>query len=150
MDKKSHILVIEARFYEDISEYLLQGALASLSSAGITSEVITVPGILELPIAAKLAFGSHAKDAKRAYDGYIVLGCAIKGQTDHYEHVCEQSMRGVQHIALDFLVPMGNAILTCPSRELALLRADPDQGNAGGRAVEAFLCLISLKRKFEL
>ena len=150
MANKPHILVIESRFYDKIADHLLKGALAVLSNSGATSNVVTVPGILELSLAAQFAFSNDGNHPHRPYDGYIVLGCAIKGETDHYEHVCEQTMSGVQRVALDLSVPIGNGILTCPTWELAQLRASPTEGDAGGRAALACLCLIELKRKFEV
>ncbi len=145
-----HILVIEARFYDEIADDLLKGTLAALTAAGATSEVVTVPGILELPLAAQFAFSKGAVHPDRGYDGFVVLGCAVKGETDHYEHVCEQSMSGVQRVALDLLVPVGNGILTCPTWELAQNRANPAEGDAGGRAAKACLRLIELKQNFGL
>jgi len=145
-----HILVIEARFYDEIADNLLKGTIAALTDAGATSEVVTVPGILELPLAAQFAFSKGAAHPNRRYDGFVVLGCAVKGETDHYEHVCTQSMSGVQRVSLDLLVPVGNGILTCPTWELAQNRANPAEGDAGGRAAKACLRLIELKRNFGL
>ena len=145
-----HILIIEARFYDEIADDLLKGTTEVLKAAGATSEVVTVPGILELPLAAQFAFSKGAAHPNRRYDGFVVLGCAVRGKTDHYEHVCGQSMSGVQRVALDLLVPVGNAILTCPTWELAQNRANPAQGDAGGRAAKACLRLIEVKRVFGL
>lgn len=145
-----HILIIEARFYEEIADGLLKGTTAALEAAGATLEVVSVPGILELPLAAQFAFSKGAAHPNRRYDGFVVLGCAVKGETDHYEHVCTQSMSGVQRVALDFVVPVGNGILTCPTWELAQNRANPGEGDAGGRAAKACLRLIELKRSFGL
>ena len=110
---------------------------------------ITVPGILELPSTLLYAWSSAGTGAA-VYDGAIVLGCAVKGETDHYEHVCRESMHGVQRVALDFKIAVGNGILTCPTWELALNRADPHEGDAGGRAARACLRLIELKHRFGL
>src|SRR5712672_622640 len=130
------ILVIEARFYDEVADGLLRGTKAAL--AGHSHEVVTVPGILELPSALLYACQPGASpNSGRAYDGAVVLGCAVKGETDHYEHVCRESMSGVQRVALDHRIPLGNGILTCPTWELALDRADPAAGDAGGRAAKA-------------
>ena len=145
-----HILIIEARFYSEIADDLLRGTVAALEAKGATSEVVSVPGILELPLAAQFAFSKGAAHPNRHYDGFVVLGCAVKGETDHYEHVCTQSMSGVQRVSLDLLVPVGNGILTCPTWELAQNRANPAEGDAGGRAAKACLRLIELKRSFGL
>ena len=150
MSDGPHVLVIEARFYNEIADDLLKGTVSALESAGATSDTESVPGILELPLAAQFAFSKGAAHPNRHYDGCVVLGCAIKGETDHYEHVCSQSMSGVQRVALDHLIPIGNGILTCPTRALAENRANPAEGDAGGKAAKACLRLIELKRSFGL
>ncbi len=149
MAKAPHILVIEARFYDEIADDLLEGAKRVLAANAAKVEVITIPGILELPAAMSFAFHPARKDGPR-YDGVVVLGCAVKGETDHYEHVCRESMSGVQRVALDFSVPCGNGILTVPTWELARHRADPARGDAGGRAAKACLRMIALKQEFGL
>ena len=149
MTSPSKILVIEARFYNEVADDLLRGTKAALDAAGAGHEVITVPGILELPSTLLYAWSSAGQGVE-LYDGAIVLGCAVKGETDHYEHVCRESMHGVQRVALDFKIAVGNGILTCPTWELALNRADPHEGDAGGRAARACLRLIELKHRFGL
>ncbi len=145
----SHILIIEARFYDENADLLLAGAKDVLERAHAKIEVLTVPGILELPTAMAFAFSSERKGGMR-YDGCVVLGCAVKGETDHYEYVCRESMSGVQRVALDMKVPVGNGILTCPTWELAQNRANPAEGDVGGRAARACLRLVELKRDFGL
>lgn len=142
-----HILIIEARFYDENADLLLAGVKKALAKKAKV-DVITVPGILELP--AALAYAFKSKKRKHRYAGAVVLGCAVKGETDHYEHVCRESMSGVQRVALDLNVPVGNGILTCPTWELAQNRADPAEGDAGGRAARACLRLIELKQRFGL
>ena len=149
MDPALNILVVEARFYEEISDDLLKGASAVLAAAKAKVDVITVPGILELPSAALYGMSPERKSGRR-YDGFVALGCAVKGETDHYEYVCAESMAGVQRVALDLKVPAGNGILTCPTWELAQNRANPAQGDAGGRASRACLRLIEIKQRFGL
>lgn len=144
-----HILVIEARFYDEIADGLLAGARRVLEAASAKLELVTVPGILELPGAVSFAFNPARKGGQR-YDGVVVLGCAVKGETDHYDHVCRESMNGVQRVALDFSIPCGNGILTVPTWKLAQHRADPARGDAGGRAARACLRMIDLKRDFGL
>jgi 6,7-dimethyl-8-ribityllumazine synthase len=145
-----HVLIIEARFYDEIADALMAGATAALKKAGATGDVVTVPGILEIPAAAMLAF--HPKStARRSYDGFIALGCAVKGETDHYEYVCRESMAGVSRVSLDLGLASGNGILTCPTWELAVARADPKGADdVGGRAARACLRMIELKRGFGL
>lgn len=149
MAQAPNILVIEARFYDEIADDLLSGARRVLEAASARIDVVTVPGILELPAAVSFAFHPARKGGQR-YDGVVVLGCAVKGETDHYEHVCRESMSGVQRAALDFSVPCGNGILTVPTWELAQHRADPARGDAGGRAGLACLRMITLKQEFGL
>lgn len=146
-----HILIIEARFYDENADQLLAGARAALDKAGATHDVITVPGILELPLAAKLAAVKGQYPAGRPISGVVVLGCAVKGETDHYEHVCTQSMAGVTRVGLDYDLPIGNGILTCPTWELAMARANPSGADdVGGRAARACLRMIEIKRGFGL
>lgn len=141
------ILIIEARFYDENADLLLAGAKKELAKAKAKVDVITVPGILELP--ATLAYAFSKKKGPR-YHGAVVLGCAVKGETDHYEHVSREAMSGVQRIALDMKVPVGNGILTCPTWELAQNRANAAEGDAGGRAARACLRLVELKHRFGL
>ena len=149
MSKSNRILDIEARFYDEIADGLLAGTRNALKDAGAEHEVLTVPGILELPSALLYAWTGH-RQWEHGYDGAVVLGCAVKGETDHYEHVCRESMSGVQRIALDLKIPVGNGILTVPTWELAQHRSNPAQGDAGGRAARACLRLIELARRFGL
>ena len=144
-----HILIVEARFYAEIADDLLKGASAVLAGAGAKFDVVTVPGILELPTA--LLFGLDLGRASGPrYDGFLALGCAVKGETDHYEYVSAEAMRGVQRLSLDLKMPSGNGILTCPTWALAQNRANPAEGDAGGRAARACLRLIELKQRFGL
>ena len=149
MATSPRILVIEARFYNEISDALLKGATAALDNAKVKFDVVTVPGILELPAAALYGMSPDRTSGER-YDGFVALGCAVKGETDHYEYVCAESMSGVQRVALDLKAPAGNGILTCPTWELAQNRADPTLGDAGGKAAKACLRLIEVKQHFGL
>lgn len=144
-----HILIIEARFYDEIADDLLKGAKDVLDAAKAKYDVVTVPGILELPATALMAMTPERKSGQR-YDGFIVLGCAVKGETDHYEYVCAESMSGVTRVALDLKAPAGNGILTCPTWELAQNRANPAEGDVGGRAAKACLRMIEVKQGFGL
>jgi 6,7-dimethyl-8-ribityllumazine synthase len=146
MTATPNIVVIEARFYEDISDQLAAGAIAAIEAAGGSIYRITVPGILEIPAALQFAIeGQGNPDNGQMFDGAVVLGCAIKGETDHYEHVCGESMRGTQDVALAHAFPVGNGILTCPTRALAEERADPARRNFGGGAAEACIRLIEIR-----
>jgi 6,7-dimethyl-8-ribityllumazine synthase len=143
---KPHILIIEARFYDENADQLLAGAKAALSKGGATHDLLTVPGILEIPAAMQYACTAEGK-----YAGMVVLGCAVKGETDHYEHVCRESMAGVRQISLMNEMPTGNGILTCPTWELAMARANPSGADdVGGRAARACLRMIEVKHSFGL
>ena len=135
-----NIFIIEAKYYEVISNGLLLGAQEILKENNIVPKVISVPGILELPTALHLVISSNAR-----IDGAVILGCAIKGETDHYEHVCRVSVDGVQKLSVEYNLPLGNGIITAPSKPLAIERSDPKNKNAGGKASLACLSLIDLK-----
>lgn len=145
MSTSPNIVLIEARFYQDVSDQLAEGALKAIEAVGGRVYRIDVPGILEIPAALQFAIeGQGNPETGEMFDGGVVLGCAIKGETDHYEHVCSEAMRGTQDVALAHAFPVGNGILTCPTRALAEERADMARRNFGGRAAEACLRLIEL------
>src|ERR1700679_1591407 len=113
-DPKPHVLIVEARFYDDINDMLLQGAKAALDRAGATHEVLAVPGALEIPAAIVYAIKSLDFDAgRRRFDGYVALGCVLKGGTQHDEIVGNESARGLQEVILRYTLAAGNGILTC-------------------------------------
>lgn len=145
------ILIVEARFYEHISDMLLQGAVAELTKAGAGFKRVQVPGILEIP--AAIAYAVKAMELRaidERYTGFLTLGCALQGETQHYDHVCREAMRGVQDLALDHCLAVGNGILTCPNEATALERADPSRRNFGGQAARATLRMIELKHELRL
>jgi len=139
---KAHLLLVEARFYDDIGDFLAEGAMAALTAAGATYERVTVPGALETPAAVRLA----AETGR--FDGFVILGCVIRGDTYHFEVVCNESARGLMTLALADGLAIGNGILTVNDRDQALDRARPDRQNKGGGAAEAALALIRLRRQF--
>ncbi len=142
MGKSPHVLIVEARFYPDISDALADGAVAWLESAGATYDRIAVPGVFEIPAVIRFAIESDR------YDGYVALGCVIRGETSHYEYICTESARGLGKVALDYLAAIGYGILTCDNREQAMTRAATDDGNKGRAAAEACLAMVAVKRKF--
>lgn len=147
----ARIVVIEARFYNDIADDLLRGVTAVLDAAAATHRLITVPGVAELP--AALTFAAHAAERAPGHwgaAGYIVLGCAIKGETDHYDHICREAMRGVQDIATSRLLAVGNGILTVHDKEQAMARCRPEGSDHGGQAARACLRMIALKGELGL
>ena len=136
------ILVIEARFYDKISDALLEGALDALQKAKAEITKVTVPGALEIPHVI-----SMAEAAKSGFDGYVALGCVIRGETTHYDYVCQESARAIMALTMDG-IPIGNGILTTENEDQALVRADPAQKNKGGEAAEAALALLNLVKRF--
>lgn len=142
---KTHLLVVEARFYDDISDALLAGAAKALDAAGATYEKVTVPGALEIPAAVKIAHDG----ARARFDGYVALGCVIRGETTHYETVANESAGGLQLLAVQHGLAIGNGILTVENEEQAFVRARAGGQDKGGGAARAALAMIALKRKFK-
>lgn len=141
---KPHVLIVEARFYPDIADELVRGAVAVLEDAGATYERVAVPGAFELPAAIRMAIerGKH--------DGYVALGCVIRGETTHYDYVCAETASGLGEIAIRYMVAIGYGILTCENREQAWARAAVDKKNKGRDAAEACLAMIRLKQSLGL
>ncbi|MDF1618945.1 6,7-dimethyl-8-ribityllumazine synthase [Pseudothioclava nitratireducens] len=140
-DKPVRLLIVVAPYYRDIADDLIAGARATGEAAGATVDLIEVPGALEIPTAVGMA-------ARMAdYDGFVALGCVIRGETTHYDTVCNDSSRGLTMLGLQG-VCVGNGILTVETREQAEVRADPARMNKGGGAAAAALHLIALSRKW--
>jgi 6,7-dimethyl-8-ribityllumazine synthase len=140
------ILIVEARFYPHISNALLDGATAVLERAGAHFERVTVPGALEIPSAITIAARAGA-DAANSYDGYVALGCVIRGETYHFEIVSMESARGLTDLGLQHGLCIGNGILTCDTEEQATARADRQGQDKGGDAARACLALVDLRAK---
>ncbi len=141
-----NILIVEARFYAHISDALLDGAMAALEKAGASFERITVPGALEIPPA--IAFAAKAGEgAGKSYDGYVALGCVIRGETYHFEIVAGESARGLTELGLTHGLCIGNGILTVENEEQGLARAARDQLDKGGDAARACVALVNLRAK---
>jgi 6,7-dimethyl-8-ribityllumazine synthase len=147
MASKVHLLIVEARFYPEISDELLKGAAAEIEKAGGSYERITVPGALEIPPTIRYAI--RAMDlvgGRRRYDGYVGLGCVIRGETTHYDIVATESARGLMTLALDHTVAIGNGILTVENEAQAWARARISEGNKGADAARAAIAMIKVKR----
>ena len=142
----AHMLVVEARFYDDIADALLAGATRALEEAGATFERLVVPGALEIPAAIVIALDAAARHG-RPFDGVVALGCVIRGDTIHFEIVSEQSARGLMDISVARAMPLGNGILTVDSDAQAWARARLEEGDKGGDAARAALAMLRLKRK---
>lgn len=138
----THILIVTARFYPEISEELVRGAMEVLEAEGATYEEIDVPGAFEIPAAIRFAI------TNKKYDGFVALGCVIRGETTHYDYVCHESARGLMDLALQNGAAIGYGILTVETAEQAWKRADMRQGNKGRDAAVACLRLVELKRDF--
>lgn len=133
------ILIVEARFYDHLADMLLEGARAALAEAGAEVDVVTVPGALEVPGAIALA-ADH-------YDGFVALGCVIRGETYHFEIVSNESARGIMELTLTGLA-IGNGVLTVENEAQALARARRDGGDKGGGAAKACLAMLALQQRF--
>jgi 6,7-dimethyl-8-ribityllumazine synthase len=150
-ESKPHLLIVEARFYEDIAALQLQGAKAVFDRAGVSHDTLAVPGALEISAAIVYAIRALDFDAtRRRYDGYLALGCVLKGGTLHDEIVGFESARALQEIALRYALAVGNGILTCNTREQALERADPARLDRAGAAAEATLRMVEIKQNYRL
>lgn len=137
-----HLLIVEARFYEGLSEALLDGAKAALDEVGATYDVITVPGALEIPAAISFAMEGDAD-----YDGFVALGVVIRGETYHFEIVANESSRALMNLAVEEAVAIGNGILTVENEAQAWARARRDDKDKGGFAAKAALTMIGLRRQ---
>ncbi|HTV33242.1 MAG TPA: 6,7-dimethyl-8-ribityllumazine synthase [Methylocella sp.] len=141
-------LIVEARFYEAIGRLLLDGAQAALAEAAATFDLVSVPGSLEIPLALAMTL-DRAEKLGRPYEGAVALGCVIRGETHHFEIVANESARALMQLAIDRRLAFGNGILTVETKAQALQRADPRQGDKGGDAARAALCLHRLRLSLE-
>ena len=146
MPAAPRLLIVEARFYEDIADELLTGAISALENAGARYDRISVPGALEIPAAISMALYA-AEDGGTDYDGFVALGCVIRGETSHYDIVAGESSRGLMDLAVQRRVAIGNGILTVENESQAWSRARRKEMNKGGGAAEACLAMVALKRR---
>lgn len=142
------LLIVEARFYDDLSDALLKGAMTALEAAGASFDVVTVPGALEIPAAIAFTLDDDGSD----YDGYVALGCVIRGETYHFEIVANESSRALMTLSVEEELAIGNGILTVENEAQALARiARTEDGKEGGKgyaAAKAALTMIALKKRF--
>lgn len=136
------ILIVVSPYYQDIAEQLVRGASQVISDQGLKVEIITVPGAFEIPAAIGYALRSNR------YGGYIALGCVIRGETSHYDVVCNETARAIQELAVQFGAAIGFGLLTTENLEQALVRADIAQGDKGGEAAKACLRMMELQHVF--
>jgi 6,7-dimethyl-8-ribityllumazine synthase len=144
--KGARILVVEARFYEDIADALLAGATRALEEAGVVYERVSVPGSLEIAPAIAMALDAAERSGK-PYEGAVALGCVIRGETLHFEIVSQESARALLDLSVARRMPISNGILTVDSDAQAWARARPEEADKGGDAARAALALVRLKRR---
>jgi 6,7-dimethyl-8-ribityllumazine synthase len=147
----AHVLIIEAPYYEAISKELLAGATAELEACGASWERISVPGALEIPQALAQAVKAGligTDEANARFDGCVALGCVIRGETSHYDIVCNNANHWLMDVAVKNAIPLGNAILTVDTEAQAMARATGGREGKGGDAVRACLAVIALERVF--
>ena len=142
-----HLLIIEARFYDDLANALLEGAKAALDKAGATYDVVSVPGALEIPAAISFALDG-ADEGGTDYDGFVALGVVIRGETYHFDIVANESARALMDLAVDESLAIGNGILTTETEEQAWTRARRSEGDKGGSAARTALTMIALRDRF--
>ena len=153
--KGARLLILEAPYYAHITNPLAEAALAVIAEAGGMATRLAVPGALELPQAlAALVhadrIGRFAGPDRKAFDGAVIIGCVIRGETTHYDTVVNEANRGLMQLALRHGVPIGNALLTVENEAQAKSRADGGTANKGGEAARACLALIAIERQFGL
>jgi 6,7-dimethyl-8-ribityllumazine synthase len=144
--KRARILIVEARFYDDIADALLAGARRVLQEADAEFDCVTVPGSLEIPAAIAIGIDA-ARRRRRPYDGAVALGCVIRGDTIHFDIVSHQSARGLMDLAVARQLPIGNGIITVDNEAQAWVRARPEEQDKGGDAARAALAMVGLKRQ---
>ena len=147
LEEKIRVLVVEGRFYDGISDELLKGAADAITAFGAEYDVVTVPGALEIPAVIALAEEGAHRPAGAHYDGYVALGCVIRGETFHFEIVAQESARGLMDLAIGRKLAIGNGILTVETEDQAWARARVSEGDKGGFAARACLDVISLRRR---
>lgn len=139
-----HILIIDSRFYENIADELVAGAVQVLKRRKATYDRISVPGAFEIPASISFAIKSGG------FDGYIALGCVIRGETTHYDYVCQESARGLNQLAIKHNAAIGYGILTVENEGQAWERALISKGNKGGVAAGTCLKMVALRKHFGL
>jgi 6,7-dimethyl-8-ribityllumazine synthase len=140
------ILIVESRFYDDISDELLAGAKEALEAHDIAYDVVTVPGAFEIPAAIAMAEDAAHRPMGKSYDGYVALGCVIRGDTTHYDYVCLESARGLMDLSYKQRLAIGYGILTVEDEDQAWVRARRAEGDKGGTVAKVCLSMIALRK----
>ncbi|MAK06101.1 MAG: 6,7-dimethyl-8-ribityllumazine synthase [Rhodospirillaceae bacterium] len=147
LDHKKKILLVCSPYYKDITSNLIKGASDFLKSKSVDYKILNVPGALEIAPAIKLISDRSIK--KPIFDGYLALGCVIRGETYHFEIVANESSRALSDLSINYSIPIGNGILTVSNKEQAIVRSDPNQLNKGAGAAEACLSLVNVNKSIE-
>lgn len=151
MSDERRVLIVEARFYDDIADEMARGAVQVLDEAGVGHERLAVPGVFEIPAAVRFALRSmEAHAASTDYAGFVALGAVIRGDTDHYQHIAREATRALMDIAVDKTVALGFGVLTCDTLEQARARAAVAGRNKGGEAARACLRMMELRKTLRL
>jgi 6,7-dimethyl-8-ribityllumazine synthase len=136
-----HLLVVRAPYYREVVDGMTAGAVRILEEAGARHEIMDVAGAFELPQAIRIALRGP-----RAFDGFVALGCIVRGGTDHYDYICRETMAGLMGVALQFGIALGSGVLTVHSIEQAVVRSGADGHNKGAEAAAAALLQIAAAR----
>ncbi|MDA0655751.1 MAG: 6,7-dimethyl-8-ribityllumazine synthase [Proteobacteria bacterium] len=151
LDPAPHIMIVEGRFYDDIQDELLKGATDVLDAEKVSYETFTVPGAFEIPAAVCFAARSlEHYSGRRRFDGFVALGCVIRGETTHYDHICQEVSSGLMDLSLRYALALGFGVLTCENREQAMERAAVDRGNKGAFAAKTCIQMVEHKHFFHL
>jgi 6,7-dimethyl-8-ribityllumazine synthase len=151
MSDQRRVLIVEARFYEDIADSLLAGAAEVFDGADVAYDRVAVPGVFEIPAAIQFAIKAMKTHSSPAdYAGFVALGCVIRGETDHYEFICREASRALMKLTVDFSLAFGFGVITCENSDQAWARANADKINMGGSAAKACLRMMEIKRDFHL
>lgn len=147
IEDRLRVLIVEARFYGELADELLVGATEALRADGADCETVSVPGALEIPAAIALAEEAGPRAGGVTFDGYVALGCVIRGETHHFDIVANESARGLMELSVERKLAIGNGVLTVEDEAQAWARARVAQGDKGGSAARACLHMIGLRRR---
>ncbi len=142
LTEPARVLIVRAPYYRDVVDGMTEGARLMLEASGATVDIEDVAGAFELPQAIRLLVRGNVR-----YDGFVALGCVVKGDTDHYEHICRETHTGLMNVALQFGLCVGTGVLTVHTEEQAIIRSRLDRFNKGGEAAAACVTQIALARK---
>ena len=145
-----HVLIVEAPYYAAVAQGLRAGAQRVFASAQATHELVQVAGAFELPGAIRMAIRAMARAGGPRWDGFLALGCVVRGETDHYDHIAREAARGLMDLSVQFGVPVAFGVLTVHDEAQALARACDDETNKGAEAARALVAQIALARRWGL